>query len=299
MKKVGHPIEKILYIVRLLSWMVWDALKLALCELTQKLIKNIRRRPDSDRIQPISGERAGLLDGRDFVQINEAGFGDRWNTWVWSMKWWQGKLYAGTNRAFPCVEQFIVHSGMPHLVKYPPRFEPDIQCTDSPYDLPLQAEIWCYTPETKTWERVYQSPNEVEVPSRPGTFVARDFGFRNMVIYNESDGTEALYVSGVSTRAIDSTFLYGMKGLYQDVSAIWGNSWFGQNLQPRLHTVVVSICAIEGLGSDRCLVSTPQAAQRIPKAPACLIVWHPEIPENPSCYVHPQPKIDKGEASHS
>ncbi len=232
--KRGNSIRKILYIVRFLYWMVWDALKFALCELTRKRIKSIGRRPDSDPIRPISGERAGLLDGRDFVQVNETGFGDRWNTWVWSMKWWKGKLYAGTNRAFPCVEQFVVHSGIPRLVKYPPRYEADIQCADSPYDLPLQAEIWCYGPETKSWDRLYQSPKEVEVPSRPGTFVAREFGFRNMHAYNESDGTEALYVSGVSTRAIDRTFLDGIKGHYQDVSIICERTIEGAFPPPRL-----------------------------------------------------------------
>ncbi|GAB4154245.1 MAG: hypothetical protein Fur0021_20670 [Candidatus Promineifilaceae bacterium] len=145
------------------------------------------------------------LTAADFVQINEAGFGERWNTWLWSMIWWNGRLYAGTNRAYPCVEYFNIHKVVPYFQRYPPRLDPDVDsCTPSPYDLPLQAEIWCYTPETNKWQRVFQSPPDVPVPGQPGKTIARDMGFRNMVLYTEPDGVEALYVAGVSTRAIDA-----------------------------------------------------------------------------------------------
>lgn len=148
------------------------------------------------------------LTAADFAQINEAGFGERWNTWLWSMVWWNGQLYAGTNRAYPCVEYFNIHTVVPYLQRYPPRLDPDLDagsdCTPSPYDLPLQAEIWVYPPQTGEWQRVFQSPNDVPVPAQPGKTIARDMGFRNMVLYTEPDGTEALYVAGVSTRAVDA-----------------------------------------------------------------------------------------------
>jgi hypothetical protein len=64
----------------------------------------------------------------------------------------------------------------------------------------MQAEIWRWTPETDTWERVYRAPRDVPIPGHPGKFVARDIGYRGMLVFTESDGTEALYVTGVSAR---------------------------------------------------------------------------------------------------
>lgn len=148
----------------------------------------------------------GRLQGQspgpeDFVQANVQGFGDRQNSWAWAMQWWRGKLYVGTNRSWGCVQIRSVNLGNPVLFPYPPR-DPDIECTQDPDDLPLQAEIWRYTPQTQTWERVYQSPNDVAIPEHPGKYTARDFGYRDMAVFREPNGTEALYVSGVSTRSI-------------------------------------------------------------------------------------------------
>ena len=68
-------------------------------------------------------------------------------------------------------------------------------------DLALGAEIWRYTPETRTWERVYKSPVDIPVVDSQGNprMTARDIGYRGMAIYTEADGTEALYVAGVSS----------------------------------------------------------------------------------------------------
>lgn len=141
------------------------------------------------------------LTASNFTQVNEQGFGDRQNSYAWSMQWWQGKLYVGTNRAFRCVEIAAIRGAYPDIPfpKYPPD-DPDIECAPTPQDLPLQAEIWRYTPETGVWERVYQSPNDVPIPGYPGKFVARDIGFRDMEVFVEPDGTEALYISGVSSK---------------------------------------------------------------------------------------------------
>jgi hypothetical protein len=122
------------------------------------------------------------------------------------MQWWNGKLYVGTNRAFLCAERAAIHNGLPllrwfPLAKYPPA-DPDAGCTPDMHDLPLQAEIWRWTPETDTWERVYQSPRDVPIPGKRGRHVARDVGFRDMAVFVEPDGREALYVSGVSSRFI-------------------------------------------------------------------------------------------------
>jgi hypothetical protein len=86
-------------------------------------------------------------------------------------------------------------------VPYPPD-DPDFDCASDPRDLPLQAEIWRYSPETETWERVYQSPNDVEIPEHPGRYTARDIGYRDMIVFEEPDGTEALYVCGATINAL-------------------------------------------------------------------------------------------------
>jgi hypothetical protein len=66
----------------------------------------------------------------------------------------------------------------------------------------LQAEIWRWTPETDTWERVYQAPKDVEIQGTdPVKYTARDIGYRGMTVFKEADGTEALYAAGVTTRA--------------------------------------------------------------------------------------------------
>jgi hypothetical protein len=155
--------------------------------------------PDQSSAVP----RKGHVTQRDFKRVNVPGFGNRWNTYPWSMQWWAGKLYVGTNKSFPCVEYYVLHSAMPWLQRYPPRFDPDVACAACPFDLDLQAEIWEYTPGTARWARVYESPVDVPVPDHPSLRIARDIGYRNMAIVLEPDGTEALYVSAVSARPLD------------------------------------------------------------------------------------------------
>jgi len=136
----------------------------------------------------------------EFEEAAPQGFGDRQNSGAWSMQWWNGKLYVGTVRSWFCWSQAWFHKLSP-LVPYPPS-DPDFDCAPDPRNLPLQAEIWCYTPETSTWERIYQSPNDVEIPGNPGWYTARDMGFRDMVVFTEPDGTEALYVGGATVNAL-------------------------------------------------------------------------------------------------
>lgn len=135
------------------------------------------------------------IDGGEFIEAAPQGFGDRHNSWAWSMQWWNGHLYVGTNRAFRCVEMASLNRLSATLFPYPPD-DPDLSCTPEPSDLPLQAEIWRWTPSTDTWERVFQSPAEVPFPG--GKMIARDIGFRGMIVFQELDGTEALYVTTVS-----------------------------------------------------------------------------------------------------
>jgi hypothetical protein len=130
------------------------------------------------------------------------GFGDRQNSWAWSSAWFKDKLVVGTARSYDCMVQAALNRNL-FIFPYPP-LDPDQLCTPNYRDLPLQAEIWTWTPATNTWQRVYQSPRDVPVPDAAGKFTARDVGYRYMFVYKESDGTEALYISGLSSR-----FIYG------------------------------------------------------------------------------------------
>jgi hypothetical protein len=125
------------------------------------------------------------------------GFGDPPNRMAWSMVWFKGKLYVGTSRENTCVELATLEFyGIGKFYSSQPW--PDLSCPADRYDLNLQAEIWRFTPETGVWERVYRSPADISNPRAPGKFVARDIGFRGMVVKREPDGTEALYVGGVT-----------------------------------------------------------------------------------------------------
>lgn len=137
----------------------------------------------------------------DFELAAPSGFGDRHNTTAWSMQWWQGRLYVGTLRHFACWRAAMWASANPALADtfYPPQ-STHAECSPDVNDLPTQAEIWRWTPETDLWERVYQSPLDVPVPGVPGQFVARDVGFRGMLVFREADNRETLYVTGVSPR---------------------------------------------------------------------------------------------------
>lgn len=139
----------------------------------------------------------------EFVEAAPQGFGDRQNTKAWSMKWWKDRVYVGTARAHICVQDASLAFRIGGIFKYPKK-DPDLECTESPQDLPLQAEIWGFSPEEEAWERLYQSPQDLEIPGHPGKYVARDIGFRGMVVFaNPEDGSEGLYVGGVSSELIN------------------------------------------------------------------------------------------------
>ena len=136
----------------------------------------------------------------EFSEIAPQGFGDRQNSSAWSMKWWKGNLYVGTSRAWYCWSQAWYAKMFP-FITYPPRF-PNVECADDSRDMPLQAEIWRYTPETENWALVYRSPNDVEIPDNPGYYTARDLGYRTMAVFREPGGQEALYVGGATVNLL-------------------------------------------------------------------------------------------------
>lgn len=125
------------------------------------------------------------------------GFGDSQNSYSWSMAWFKGKLYVGTARNQLCVEGATIDFYKPGT-GYKQRPAADSSCPADRYDLDLRAEIWQYTPGSGSWLRVYQSPADIPNPRAPGKYVARDIGFRGMVVHTEPDGTNALYIGGVT-----------------------------------------------------------------------------------------------------
>src|SRR5262249_39941648 len=96
-----------------------------------------------------------------------------------------------------------IQLGIPSL--YPPTIG---DCTPDYHYLPLQAEIWEYTPKTHTWRRAYQSPNSLTTIDKNGHTVstARTIGFRGLQVVTEpgpSGGTiSALYAGGVTSGEI-------------------------------------------------------------------------------------------------
>lgn len=132
-----------------------------------------------------------------FSRINVPGFGDRQNSYSWSMGWFQGNLYVGTARNGFCVQRAIADYYLPGFGLYVAQPDPDISCAPNPYDLDLRAEIWRFTPGGG-WTRVYQSPSDLVNPRDPTRTVVRDIGFRNMSTLTNPNGSQALYVAGVT-----------------------------------------------------------------------------------------------------
>jgi hypothetical protein len=171
------------------------------------------------------------LTRQDFQMVAPQGFGDRQNSFAWSMAWFNNQLLVGTDRAQACVGAagHNVQDGAP----YPPP-DPDISCPPTLPQLPpvLQAEIWSWSPVTTAWTRVFQSPLNVPVPPYPGVFTAPDGGFRGMAVFTEQSGTQALYVGGFSpievwplpgARLLRSTDGINFQPVPQDPGTVLGN----------------------------------------------------------------------------
>ena len=125
--------------------------------------------------------------------------GSAHNTWIWSAKWFNNKLYIGTGREELCLTLLTsdVRAG---TNSYPAAVSGD-QCPDTvTLAQSLAAEIWEYTPGTNTWRRAFQSPSTIPITvnSTP-VMTALDVGYRGMEVYTESNGTQALYVGTVTS----------------------------------------------------------------------------------------------------
>ncbi len=151
-------------------------------------------------LETASGEFEKVA-GNGFLSVNPQGDSD--NSWAWSMKWFKGKLYVGTGRLQSCVTVLTsdVRAGTS-------LYAAAVALEQCPAELAsrLGAEIWRYTPETDTWERVFKSPNTIPIgftpQGVPNRFTARDIGFRTMEIFEEPGGDVALYAGGVTSGSI-------------------------------------------------------------------------------------------------
>lgn len=148
----------------------------------------------------ILGRIQGLEFALDeFNRIAASGFsefgGDSHNTFIWSAKWFKGKLYVGTGREVMCVSTLVLDATMGTTTFYPLQILAG-ECPDYlTVTQSLGAEIWQYTPETGEWIRVFKSLNTIPVVfdeyGNPTVFTARDIGFRGMAVFQEPDETEA------------------------------------------------------------------------------------------------------------
>jgi hypothetical protein len=155
-----------------------------------------------------SGRALAVESPYNFVEIVEQGFGDRQNTKAWAMVWWKDHLYVGTARAHLCMN-WAGLSIVRDRWEYPPRSfvdpggtDPDLDCAPDFRDLPLQAEIWRYSPVTEEWTRVFQS-ELIQNPADPTRETARDIGIRNLIPFVDPDGTESLYAAGITSESIN------------------------------------------------------------------------------------------------
>jgi hypothetical protein len=146
------------------------------------------------------------LAGFERIAVN--GFsqlgGSSSNAWAWTMKWFKGKLYVGTGRQVLCTT-LLSNDIQTGTNVYPLAQLDDLCPTIADYPDRLAAEIWSYAPDTKEWRRVFQSPLTIPygVDGNGATkFTARDAGFRGMAVFTEADGTEVLYVGGVTSGAV-------------------------------------------------------------------------------------------------
>jgi len=160
----------------------------------------------------IAGRILGLdTDSGEFEKaagngfLTESPMGDSDNSWAWSMKSFKGKLYVGTARLQSCVT-LLTSDVRVGTSFYGPAVALE-QCPPAPeFASRLGAEIWRYTPETDTWERVFESPNTIPIEF-DGTgaatkFTARDIGFRTLEVFEEPDGVLAIYAGGVTSGSI-------------------------------------------------------------------------------------------------
>jgi hypothetical protein len=150
------------------------------------------KRSSTNGQTPAAEAGAGMAR-RHFTKICANGFGDGNNSYAHSMAWFRGQVYVGTSRA----TMALIKGGMTdiRLEFWPVEMRNPVYSRE--FELQqARAEIWRYTPETGTWERVHQAPM---VYGSDGTYMSRDLGYRAMTVFQgESDPEPVLYASNWS-----------------------------------------------------------------------------------------------------
>jgi hypothetical protein len=120
----------------------------------------------------------------DFSLIAHGGFGDGLNAYAHSMGWFNGHLYVATTRGnFP-----FMKSRLPIGMDTWP-----VECPENPFDLDMRAEIWRYSPQDGSWEKVFKAPLIAGSHGKP---IPRELGYRGMLVYRaQASDTPALFVS--------------------------------------------------------------------------------------------------------
>jgi hypothetical protein len=150
-------------------------------------------------VAAITATRPGAVhaDVGNVDLIAQRGFGDSRNSLAWSMAWFRGRLYVGTGRSVNCVESATVDYYLVVSERYKTHPITGARCPRDPYDMDLRAEIWQYTPSTRRWRMVYQSPAGRNPRARRKS-IARDIAFRGMAVYRDAQGRKRLYIGGVT-----------------------------------------------------------------------------------------------------
>lgn len=140
----------------------------------------------------------------NYVEIGQGGFGDSANSYSWSVYWFKGNLYVGTNRH----HLHSMYEAMTYMPGAPvsPDMMPDYLRPEQPpstewfhpdWANAFQGEIWRYN-QQKQWERVHQSgvfPMSLPSPPYPANNMAPvAYGYRAMAEFNGY-----LYACGIGT----------------------------------------------------------------------------------------------------
>ena len=144
-----------------------------------------RQRP----IDPAPGRGLGLAD---FRRICPNGFGDGHNSFPHSVAWFKDQLYVGTTRSnFQMIKIQTTFRNMPvHL--WPVEGPADQEGLYR--ELDRRAQVWRYDAPSEQWEQIFVAPYVMSI--RGGHHVARETGYRSMVVFQSSTDEEpALYIA--------------------------------------------------------------------------------------------------------
>lgn len=139
--------------------------------------------------------------------IAQGGFGDLRNDCAWSMACFRGKLSVATSRQEDSVERLTVDYYLLAAGDYSTHPLPGVNCPADATDIAMRTEIWQYTHRTLRSRRVYISP-ALRHPSARRRLIARDIGYRGIVVYHDAHRRPELYVGAVTP---DESLLEGAR----------------------------------------------------------------------------------------